>query len=114
MTIFPVAVRSKVGLGAIPPDDQDSVELCGHERNAFIYHLDLDIVHDDSGETHSLPGMEVWFVDGPDLPVAGILGGSAMHDLVTVFRERERLFHIRPLKDFLHADCPHSNGRHPL
>lgn len=114
LTIFPVEIRDAIGLADVSPVMRDHIELSGAKRNGFMHVMDVEVLGNDDDKI-SIPAQEVWFVDGPPLPVAGILGGRAMHGLVTVFREAEAIFHIRPLNELLVSTCPHcEGGTHPL
>lgn len=113
-TILHVDVLDEAGWARTDAEGYDHIELCGATRAGFLFPMDLQVIDAETDVAYPLPNVPVWFVDGPQLPVAAIIGGEALHGLVTVFRERERLLHVRPIEDFLHEECPHFNGLHPL
>jgi hypothetical protein len=112
-TVLHIDVLDAADISLSDAVDRVEFNICG-DRLAYEFPMDLRVVNDDEGSVFDLPTTSVLFVDGPPLTVAGIIGSDALDAFVTVFRERERLFHLRPLADLLHADCPHTNGGFPL
>jgi hypothetical protein len=112
-TILHIAVLEAAGIPLSDAANVTDFNVCG-DRTAYEFPMDLQDVNDDEDSRYDLPTTPVLFVDGPQLPVTGIVGGDVLGEFVTVFRERERLFHLRPLADLLHRDCPHTNGAFPL
>lgn len=112
-TILHTEVLDAAGIPLSDATGSMGFNVCG-DRTAYEFPMDLRVVNDDEGLQYDLPTTPVLFVDGPRLTVAGIIGGDALLNFVTVFRERERIFHLRPLADLLHVDCPHANGAFPL